>query len=194
MRFSLRRGVRIFFLVSACAIAGPFAAAPAAQTGTQAATAVDDFNDRIKAYLSVRDKVAGDAPQLKETSDPARIAEAQKALAGLIRNARATAKPGDIFTPAIEKTFRSLLKWEVTATDGATAKPVRPEEQPMVELKVNGDYPSKEPLATVPPAVLQALPALPADKGLEYRFIRKHMILFDTQANLIVDFILNALP
>ena len=51
-----------------------------------------------------------------------------------------------------------------------------------------------QPLATVPPRVLQALPQLPKDAGLEYRFVQKHLILFDTRANLIVDFLLNAIP
>ena len=44
---------------------------------------------------------------------------------------------------------------------------------------------------TVPPNILAALPKLPED--LEYRFVNRTMILLDTHANLIVDFVPNAI-
>lgn len=153
-----------------------------------------DLNNRVKAYLALRDKVDGDAPPLKQTSDPAKIQAAQKTLAALIQDARATAKPGDIFAPEIEKKIRALLRPELKGTEGAQAKKELLEEKPAVFLKVNAEYPPAEPLGAVPATVLQALPALPKDEGLEYRFVRKHMILLDTRANLIVDFLLNAIP
>ena len=56
--------------------------------------------------------------------------------------------------------------------------------------KVQRAWLEKEPLTAVPPTVRQALPKLP--DGLEYRFVREHMILLDTRANLIVDYMLNA--
>ena len=153
-----------------------------------------DFNDRVKAYIALRNKADNDAPKLKETKEAAKIQEAQLALAAAIRNARATAKPGDIFAPEIEKKFRALLSPEVKGPAGAKAKATILEEKPMVELKVNTEYPSAEPLSTVPPTVLQAMPPLPKGEGLEYRFVRKHLILLDTRANLIVDYLLNAIP
>lgn len=153
-----------------------------------------DFNDRVKAYIELRNKADNDAPKLKETKDAAKIQEARLALAAAIRNARATAKQGDIFSPDIEKKLRALLRPEVKGPDGAKARAEILDEKPAVVLKVNGDYPSKEPLSTVPPTILQALPPLPKDEGLEYRFVRTHMILLDTRANLIVDFLLNAIP
>jgi hypothetical protein len=57
---------------------------------------------------------------------------------------------------------------------------------------VNGDYPSAAPLATVPPMLLAQLPRLPEE--VEYRFFDRHLILLDVDANLIVDYIPNALP
>ena len=44
----------------------------------------------------------------------------------------------------------------------------------------------------MPPDVLLALPTLPKD--VEYRFAGKHLLLFDAKANIIVDFMLNAIP
>jgi hypothetical protein len=61
-----------------------------------------------------------------------------------------------------------------------------------VPLKINVKYPEKEPLSTVPPNVLLSLPKVPEE--LEYRFVGKYLILRDARANIIVDFIPNAIP
>ena len=37
-----------------------------------------------------------------------------------------------------------------------------------------------------------ALPQLP--ENLQYRFVGKHLILYDVRGNLIVDYMLNAIP
>jgi hypothetical protein len=42
------------------------------------------------------------------------------------------------------------------------------------------------PISTVPPQVLAALPRLPEE--LEYRFIQNSLILFDSHAHIIADF------
>ncbi len=55
-----------------------------------------------------------------------------------------------------------------------------------MKLKVNMPYPKDEPLSTVPPDVLKTLPVLPKD--LEYRFVGKHLILYDARAGLVVDY------
>ena len=45
--------------------------------------------------------------------------------------------------------------------------------------------PKRQPLSTVPGAVLAVLPSLP--DGLEYRFLGHDLILHDTRANIILD-------
>ena len=151
-----------------------------------------DFAKRVKAYTDLRNKLDDGPAELKPTTDPAKIAGSQKALAARIRGARAEARQGDIFAPAIEKKFRALLQPEVKGAGGATTKATIQDEKPLVDLVVNDEYPPAEPVTTVPPNILKALPPLP--DGLEYRFVRKHLILRDTRANLIVDFLLNAIP
>ena len=191
MRRSLRSIALVVFLVGAI---GPLFAMRAGPQATPDDPVLADFTKRVKEYIALRNKVDGDAPKLQETKDPAKIRAAQLALGALIRTARATAKQGDIFAPPIEKKFRALLRPEVQGAEGAKARATILEEKPAVTLKVNADYPSKEPLTTVPPNVLQSLPALPKDGDLEYRFVGKHMILLDTRANLIVDFLWSAIP
>lgn len=151
-----------------------------------------DFNKRVKAYVELVNKADGGAPPLKETKDPAEITVAQDALADRIRAARAGAKQGDIFTPEIARKFRALLRPELKGKDGAETKEKIAEEKPAKLLRqVNAKYPEHEPLSTVPPDVIASLPKLP--EQVEYRFVGKDLILRDARANVIIDFIPNAI-
>jgi hypothetical protein len=61
-----------------------------------------------------------------------------------------------------------------------------------LKLAVNSRYPDVVPLTTIPPQVLQTLPELTED--LEYRFVGDWLILLDTHAHIVSDFIEDALP
>ena len=61
-----------------------------------------------------------------------------------------------------------------------------------MKLAVNGRYPDDVPISTVPPQVLQTLPKLTED--LEYRFINDNLIILDSHAHVIADYIEDALP
>ena len=145
-----------------------------------------DFNQRVNAYAQLRDK-AGDGATTEKTSEPAKIQAAEEALAGRIVALRAGAKRGDIFTPAVAQHFRRLLRPEIRSEDTKAA--ILDDNPGSVRFKINGKYPEDEPLSTVPPNVLAELPKLPPD--LEYRFIGGYMILRDSRANLIIDYIAN---
>ena len=155
-----------------------------------------DFVAKVEAYNKLRSDLAKDTPKLKETIDPATIGVAEKTLAAKIRAARANAKRGDIFTPATEAQFRRLLRPQVTGgPDAADNKAIIKDDAPEpkeVPFKVNGEYPKEAPLSTVPPDVLKALPPLP--ENLQYRFVGRHLLLYCMPGNLIVDYMLNALP
>jgi len=150
-----------------------------------------DFVARVNAYDDLRDKLDNDTPRITETKDPAKIEAAMNALAATIRAARAAAKPGDIFTLETSKGFRARLTQALNGPIGAKTRETILDEVPKVPLVINAPYPKEQPLATVPASVLEKLPQLP--EGLEYRFIGKHLILRDSKANLIVDFIYNVI-
>lgn len=153
---------------------------------------VADFNQRINAYAELRNKLEGGAARLQESRKPEEIAIAEKALGARIVEARATARRGDVFTPAIQRGFRALLNPQLRGLRGQNTRGIIMDENPgEFAFKVNGVYPKKEPLGTIPPNILAALPPLPED--IEYRFINKHLILRDARANLIIDFIPNAI-
>jgi hypothetical protein len=151
-----------------------------------------DFKARIDQYLSVRNKVKGDAPPQKQTHDPREIKAGTNGLAEVIRSARRDAKPGDIFTPEIQATFRKLLAPELKGEDGAHAKEILKDDAPSsVPLKVNAKYPEGKTFPTVPANLLINLPKLPPE--VEYRIIGKNLILRDTEADIIVDYMTNAI-
>jgi hypothetical protein len=151
-----------------------------------------DFQKRIDAYVARRSEAVKGIGPLKPTANPAEIKAGQQALAERIAAARSDAKPGDIFTPDIRQRFRQLLAPELKGEDGRDAKAiVKDDAPPAVPFKVNAVYPEGKPLPTVPAKLLLNLPPLP--KQVEYRIIDKHLILRDTEANLIVDYMLNAI-
>jgi hypothetical protein len=147
------------------------------------------FKDRVDKYVELRKKADDSAPPLKKTREPSEIKDAQHALGERVGVARKDAKQGDIFSPEIATHFRRLLRPEVKA---AGAKDLIKDDNPgTIPFKVNGPYPEKMPLSTVPPKVLASLPELPKD--IEYRFVGKHLILRDARANLVIDYIPNAI-
>ena len=165
---------------------GP-AGLPAQDKVNPRAAILQEFKERVDQYMKLHNDLEKDSPPLKKTDDPAKIKASQDALAAKLRAARAQAKPGEIFTPAVQTEFRKLLRPEMTGPDAADTKKAIKDDQPAkIALKVNGIYPTDQPLPTVPPQILLSLPQLPED--LEYRIIGNHLILRDVHANIIVDF------
>ena len=145
--------------------------------------------------MAIRDEVNKGAVKQRETSDPAKIAAAREMLAAKIRSRRPTAKAGDIFTPYIQERFRKILAPEFKGVSGQNTRGSIKDEAPapgVVTLEVNAQYPKDQPLGTVPPNVLEALPKLP--DGLEFRFVDRYLALRDAEANLIIDFMPAAIP
>jgi hypothetical protein len=153
-----------------------------------------DFNARVKKYVDIHKDAAKGSAKLKQTENPGEITAAQDALAAKIRVARSTAKQGDIFTAEIRDRFRRLLAPELKGEDGRDARAVLKEDAPppsAIPFKVNAKYPEGQPLPSVPANLLLNLPTLP--EPLEYRIVGKHLLLLDTGANIIVDYIPNAI-
>jgi hypothetical protein len=97
-----------------------------------------------------------------------------------------------VFTPAVRDSFRKLLSPPLKGEDGRDAKKILKDDAPAgVPLKVNAKYPPGAPLPTVPANLLLNLPTLPEE--VEYRIVGKHLILRDTEADIIVDYIPNVL-
>jgi hypothetical protein len=164
---------------------------PQTRTNPDAAV-LQDFQSRIEKYMELHERIEKEVPPLKETKDPAQIQASQEMMARKLRGARKSAVQGEIFTPEVRQLFRRLMYPETKGPDGVETKQAIKDDAPKgVLMKVNAKYPDEAPLPTVPPNLLAALPKLPED--LEYRFINRDLILRDVHANLIVDFIQNAI-
>jgi hypothetical protein len=160
------------------------------------AQALATMNDRLKQYVDLHVKLERSLPNLPKEATQEQIVANQRAFETLVREARATAKPGDIFTPEARPVIKRLLATIFGGPDGQKLKASIMDENPVdpvaLKLTVNGRYPDTVPLTSVPHQVLQTLPKLTED--LEYRFVGDWLILLDTHAHLIADFIDNALP
>lgn len=152
------------------------------------AAVIQDFLKRVDGYVALHKKLEDPLPKLPEQTTPQQIDAHQRALAALIQGARKNAKPGEILSPAMQQRVRTLLRPVFTGKDGQQIKAeiLDKEYKGNVKLAVNGRYPDEVPISTVPPQVLRALPKLPEE--LEYRFIQNSLILFDSHAHIIVDY------
>jgi hypothetical protein len=159
--------------------------------GTHDAEVVGDFEAKVKNYLDMRQKIAGDPPG--SSSDPARILARRQELANKVRVARAGAKQGEIFTPPVAEYFRHQIAASLAGPHGKEILVSLQHSEPVkMELQINESYPQNVPLQSTPPTLLLNLPPLP--DHLEYRILDRELVLRDADANLVVDYVPNALP
>src|SRR5688572_474789 len=184
--------IRAAFLIG-LALGGEAAGSPQDE-----ARVLQAFAGRLAEYAKLRKAAAEPIPKLKEKAEPAEIAAHEKTLGAAIRSARAGARAGDLLSPDVQEVLRRALSAELKGP-GSTPdrKTVETEGNPKAEgvpvaIKVNEPYAAAASLSSVPPDVLRRLPPLPEE--LEYRFVGRHLILRDAAANLILDFMLNAVP
>ena len=160
---------------------------------TRSETAFADFARRVQVYAGVRDAAALVVPRPAVSADPSEIRHATDALALVIRSARAGARQGDVFTPRIAAAFRRAIAAGCQDRyEDLLAAIAKGQECPLPAPAVHARWPIGAALPTMVPDLLAALPALPA--GLQYRFINRDLVLLDIDANLIVDFIPDAIP
>jgi len=160
------------------------------------AAALATMNDRLREYIDLHRDVEGTLPKLPDEATPEQIDRNQRELERKMREARALAQPGDLFTAEARPVIVRLLAQVFAGPEGKSLKAAVMDENPTdlasYKLVVNARYPDTVPVTTVPLDVLQALPKLSED--LEYRFIGDALILLDVHAHIIADYIEHALP
>jgi hypothetical protein len=162
--------------------------------------AIKDFSDRVEDYLKVHKKAADGLPKLTGEETPAEVAAYRLTLARAIRARRGAARRGDLFDAKVVPTIVARVRAELEGVEARPARKVLREGNPRfdpegyvpVPVRINGDYPVRAPVSTVPASVLLVLPPLP--ESLDYRFVGRDLILRDVEANLIVDYIVGAVP
>lgn len=174
------------------ALSLPLAAQEPRAAAADRASILAGFSKRVEAYMDLKKKLARGLPAVKPGAvSTGAVDTHETVLSTRIRDARADAKPGDVFGEAVPY-FRTVIKNDTKTRGVADAYALMQEVPAKSPPKVNADYPDNSPLATVPPLILVNLPRLP--DGLEYRFMGRDLILRDRTANLVVDFIEGAVP
>lgn len=143
---------------------------------------VAEFSARISAYAELRRTLEEGLPGLVVTANQNEIRRAEEALATRIRQAREGARQGNIFTPAINAAFKQLL---MGVTKPGICAAILEDNPGDITYRTGRPYPRDLPLSTVPPSVLGVLPSLPDD--VQYRFVDRDLILYDTRANMMLD-------
>jgi len=196
-------------LMLSLALSGPSGAAPAPSQAVPPKRAarrarmdqkeIEEFLEEVGEYLEHRRKAREELPKLKDRAEPEDVTAYAKGLADNIRERRRGARQGDVFRPRLARAFRRIFARELGRTAHERrvvlreGNPTGDEERlPAPKVGVNAQYIPAAPLSTMPPTLLLALPTLPEE--VEYRFVGRSLILRDSVANLIIDFIPNAVP
>ncbi len=118
---------------------------------------------------------------------------ASQRLASAIRDARRTARSGDVFNPVVAASFRARINYALRDPDRREAgvRLLTEEEEEEDERPPAGWTPAVNgtldwfSTGATPHRIIDALPSLPRE--LQYRFVRLDLLLLDVDANLIVD-------
>jgi hypothetical protein len=157
------------------------------------AAALQEFKRRTDEYMRIHKQVEGTLKTLKTTRASKEITDHQQQLARGIVATRQAARQGDIFTDYVIAEFRRLIEIAMRGVNGKNIRASLARSEPVrIEVAVNATYPPGIPLQSSPPTMLLNLPRLPAE--LDYRIVGNALVLRDIKANIIVDFMPNAIP
>jgi hypothetical protein len=189
----------IFALLAAC---GPHL--PPVEAPPQPNPTFDPFRDAVQAYVTQTQPYRREAAQAQESTPGRKAATPSSAAALRTRQAvltealktklRPNARQGEIFTPAVadalkhelqaifESQRRDLIVDEL-AEQNTTPANTTP-RGPVINQRLEAPR--------LPPRLMESLPPLP--KQLEYDFAGRTLILRDIDADVVVDFLPDALP
>lgn len=170
---------------------------------------LEKFGEEIREYVKLHRKLTEKIPMATPTWSSQQIADRQRLLTVAIQASRRDKTQGNIFKPEVEAAFRRVLMRELTGPNAAAMlnelrsgnpsvegvpqqRNPQAEQKKAVTLKVNAYYPDDAPLSSVPPSLLLKLPALP--EQVRYRFVGRNLILRDTEANVILDYLPDVIP
>ena len=152
-----------------------------------------EFLKHVQEYVDLHRKLESTLPSRPEHATPVEIDTHERDLARLIVQSRTRAKQGDLLTQDVRAYLRRQIGRVLAGPEGPSLRQSIMEDNPgKVQIRVNSRFPEGIPVPTTPAPILGALPKLPDD--LEYRFIGERLILLDVHAQLVVDYMTDALP
>jgi hypothetical protein len=155
--------------------------------------AVAVFEERVKDYVKLRERIEEQMPNLSKEATPEEIQAHKTAFQEKVRAARADATPGNAFRQDIIDYIRTTIKTNFKGTRlRQLRETILEADTKGVPVRVNYPYPPAKELGEIPPSLLLKLPQLP--KQVRYRFVGRHLLLVDRENGLIIDYMLDALP
>jgi hypothetical protein len=167
------------------------------------------FQHEVEEYVELHQELLKRVPNVTPSATAAEMDAHSKKMADAIRAERRDAKQGDIFKPRVAAAFVEAIRKELSGPAGAAMLQELRSGNPRVEgtprqsdpsrevrrnvaLAVNLAYPDGVPSSSVPSSLLLALPRLP--EQVKYGFVGRALILRETEADLILDFIRDVVP
>jgi hypothetical protein len=181
-------------VVAALAASGAGVGAAAAQEIAGRRHALQLFDERVAAYAELHQRLDAVFPPWEPSVDMHLIDRRRAYLASAIKANRRNAQQGDIFDPDVAVALRGIIAEALRDVDVDLLLLDLYEEceaAPGYRPQVHAGYPY---WATheMPFVLLTALPPLPA--GVYYRLIDHDLLLWDADADLIIDVLPDALP
>lgn len=210
MRRSRGRSLALFgvVLLAGCRTLGGPQVAPE-QNVEMDPEALAKFQHEVEEYVDLHQELLKRIPTVTAHSTAEEIAAHRRKMTDAIRAERAGEKQGAIFKPKVAASFRQLLGKELTGPEGPAMlveirtgnpkvegtptkqNPTR-EVQVQVPVAVNAVYPDAAPASSVPASLLLKMPPLPDQ--VKYGFVGRALILRDTEASVILDFVPDVVP
>jgi hypothetical protein len=204
-RLAVSAGVVV--LAGCSVLRGPQVAPP--QVVDMDPEALAKFQKEVEDYVELHQELLKRVPTVTAHSTPEEIAAHRQKMSEAIRAERADEKQGAIFKPSVAAAFIELIRKEMATPEGpgmveeirsgnpkveGTPTQQNPgrEVQSRVVVAVNAVYPDSAPASSVPPSLLLRMPPLPDQ--VKYGFVGRALILRDTQAGVILDFVPDAVP
>lgn len=186
--------VRSHAIVAAARAVSPVGISGATVEGTAGRDGLHVFAERVAAYAELHQRMDALLPPWTVINDVESIFRRRVDLASAIRAERPDARQGDIFEPSAAAAVRGIIAAALSNVDVEFMLQGLYEECEMpvgYRPTVNAGYPA---WATheMPVVLLHVLPVLPA--AMQYRLIDHDLLLWDVDANLVVDVLPDALP
>jgi len=170
---------------------------------------LDEFQDEVEEYVELHQDLLKRVPNVSESATAAEMDAHRKKMGDAIRAERRGAKQGDIFEPRVAAAFVAAIRKELAGPEGPAMLQELRSGNPKVEgtprqsdpsredtrnvaLAINMAYPDGAPSSSVPSSLLLVLPRLP--EQVKYGFIGRALVLRETEADLILDFIRDVVP
>ena len=149
------------------------------------------FSATIDDYVNLRGRISQELPPLEVTTNPGEIVARSDAIAQAVQRANPKLPQGKFFTPATAAEIRRRLDEYGRSHDlTSIVTPDAEEKETVRGFNVYTRFPGPSVMQSMPPGLLAQLPPLP--RFLEYRLVGRGLILRDTDAALVLDYLPNA--